>query len=84
MDDTQGLIARHNFHRMLAHHSWAGPYPELRHRTPRPRRSGACPLRRAVVDLMVAHASESADFDGEMNAVLADLSAHLLAHSSSH
>jgi hypothetical protein len=85
VDDAQGLIARHNFHRLLARHSRADPYPELRRRAPASRRrGGAHPLRRAVVDLVVAHASESADFDAEINAVLADLNARLLARSSPH
>jgi hypothetical protein len=73
-----GMIDPTNCIRLLARHERAGPYPELRSRTPTARRGRAPPLRRAVMNLIIAHAEHSADYTVEITSIINELTQRLL------
>ena len=72
------LTAYHFVIRMLSTHPRAQPYPELLRPEPPPRQPN--PLRRAVVDLVVAHALDSPDVDLELETLISDIRTGLRLH----
>ena len=73
------LISQANCICLLAHHARSAPYTELQPR-PSAHRPVAHRLRHAVVDLVIAHAIASDDFDDEMTDILELLHTRSLRH----
>jgi hypothetical protein len=76
-----GLIDPSNCFPLTASHPRATGFPELL-RAPTARRRNSHPLRRAIVAVVIEHATASANFQLELTAVITALNASLHQHST--